>query len=212
MVCAETAQQKSTSQLAEAPTKQCVTFEKTTRIFHAAPVAFAKTRGMLPVVSCQWPVGPGRQSPVTTSHQSPTNCERILELCPSGANSLPFGTHPERSRLVFQGRRPARCDKRGDFWNTESCFSSMCQKSKIQWLPIRRAGLGGSYRNDRYLQKRCLLFAISGSVRNRPGAEYPGGVAQRLALECRRDGESTFSEHFDRIDAARFLAGDAGGA
>ena len=48
------------------------------------------------------------------------------------ANSMPFGSHLERSRLVSQGRRPARCDKRVELWSSESCFPNVFQKSKIR--------------------------------------------------------------------------------
>jgi len=46
------------------------------------------------------------------------------------ANSRTFGTHAMKNSLVFQSRRPTRGDKNGEFWNGESCFSKVFQKSK----------------------------------------------------------------------------------
>lgn len=56
------------------------------------------------------------------------NCGTFRE----NANSGYFGTVEARKKLRFPGRRQKECAKTIDFWNVESCFSHVFQKSTIR--------------------------------------------------------------------------------
>ena len=70
---------------------------------------------------------PSPQSQMT--NQGPAT-SGFLELQTCGANSSIFGVRSWQTGLVFQGCHETRCDNERDFWNTESCFARVFQKSK----------------------------------------------------------------------------------
>jgi len=97
------------------------------------------------------------------------------------AKSSRFGAAPAESRLVFQGCQPPGCDKRSDFWSSQSCFSKVLQKSKTRTCPA------GKTRCHAIIRPAAASAATDDGSVGRSGGPHPAHIA---ATAVNRSGGS----------------------
>jgi len=101
------------------------------------------------------------------------------------ANSSRFGTVPAQSRLVFQGYRPPGCDKRSDFWSSQSCFFKGVPK-----IQLRRQSRDRSTLVFRHESAGLLIGALASSQTVAFGRPHRIGpeLRNRMARNALRTG------------------------